>query len=76
MPFLGLFFFCLFVLSYSDVLVFVVYYYIILHLLGAFFLRDRNRVDPDGREGEEELRGVEGEKTIIRVYYMRKMYFQ
>jgi hypothetical protein len=24
-------------------------------------------VDPDGREGEEELRGGEGEETVLRV---------
>jgi hypothetical protein len=31
-------------------------------------------MDPDGRGGGEEL-GVEGGETIIRIYYMRKIYF-
>jgi hypothetical protein len=29
-------------------------------------------MDPDGREGGEDLGGVEGRKTIIRIYYGRK----
>lgn len=28
-------------------------------------------MDPDGREGGEDLGGVEGRKTIIRIYYER-----
>jgi hypothetical protein len=39
-------------------------------------MRDRERVDLDGRVSGEELRGVEGEGTIIRIYYMKKIYFQ
>lgn len=39
----------------------------------AFLLRDRKRVDVDGREGEEELEEVEGRKTLIWIYYMRKL---
>lgn len=33
-------------------------------------------VDLDGREGLLELGGIEGEKPIIRMYYMRKNSFQ
>jgi hypothetical protein len=29
----------------------------------------------DGKEGEEKLGGVEGGEIIIRIYYVRKMYF-
>ena len=38
-------------------------------------MRDRERVDLDGRVSGEELRGVEGEGTIIRIYYMKKSIF-
>lgn len=31
---------------------------------------NRKGVDPDGRGREEELGGAEGEKTIIRIYYV------
>ena len=34
--------------------------------------RDRNRVGPDGRGSEEELREIEGEENLIRMYYVMK----
>ena len=40
--------------------------------LVCLLMGDRNRVESDGRNGGEELRGVEGGKTIISIYYMRK----
>jgi hypothetical protein len=35
-------------------------------------LRHRKEVEGDGRADEEELRGVEGGNTIIRIYFIRK----
>lgn len=35
-------------------------------------MRDRKGVDSEGREGWEELGGVERGKTIIRIYYVIK----
>jgi hypothetical protein len=35
-------------------------------------MRDRQGVDLEVKRGEEELRRLEGEKSIIRLYYMRK----
>lgn len=37
-----------------------------------FPMRDRQGVDLEVKRGEEELRRLEGEKSIIRLYYMRK----
>ena len=34
-------------------------------------MRDRNRVDPDGRGGEEAPGGLDGGETIFRIYLMR-----
>jgi hypothetical protein len=34
-------------------------------------------VDPDGEESWKKLGGVEGEETVIRIYYVRKkIYYQ
>lgn len=35
-------------------------------------MRDRKGVDPDGRESEEELGGVEEEGNVTRIYHVRK----
>jgi hypothetical protein len=35
-------------------------------------MRDRKGVDLEGRRGGEDLGRVEGEESIIRIYYMRK----
>ena len=35
-------------------------------------MRKINGVDPDGKGGGEELGGVEGEETIIRICFVRK----
>jgi hypothetical protein len=37
-----------------------------------FLTRNRKGVDLDGRGGGEELRGVKGRETAIRMYFMRK----
>lgn len=58
-----------FVLSYF--LVFVTKRLMTLCLL----MRDRKRINPDGRGGGKELGGVEGGKTIIRVYFVRRKKF-
>lgn len=38
----------------------------------CLLMRDRKRIDPDGRGVGKELGGVEGGRTIIRVYYVRR----
>jgi hypothetical protein len=35
-------------------------------------MRDKTGVDPVGRESEEEPRGVERGKIIMRIYHVRK----
>ena len=35
-------------------------------------MRDRKGTDADGKGGENELVGVEGQKAIIGIYYVRK----
>lgn len=37
-------------------------------------MRDKKGVDPDGKVGEEELGGIEGGKTVIRIC-IRKEFF-
>lgn len=37
-------------------------------------MRDKKRVDPNGRGGVEDLRGVEGGKTMVTIYYMKKQF--
>jgi hypothetical protein len=40
-------------------------------------MRDRKGTDADGKGGENELVGVEGQKAIIGIYYVRRqIYFQ
>jgi len=38
-------------------------------------MRDRKKADPDGRGDVKELGGAKGEKTIIRMYSIRKLIF-
>lgn len=38
----------------------------------CLLMRDRKRIDPDGRGVGKELGGAEGGKTIKRVYYVRR----
>ena len=38
-------------------------------------MRDLKGVDPNGREGREELGEVEGRETIIEIYYMKNPLF-
>lgn len=69
--FLCLFFFCLFILSYSELFAFVLSYYYSLD--GCLFSkRDRKTVDLDVRGGVEDLRDIWGGKTVIRIDYMEK----
>lgn len=68
--------FCLFLLSYSDALVFVLSYYVFFNqypLAICFLLREDKRDAPDGRRCRNEAGGVEEEETIIRIYYLRKI---
>lgn len=75
--FLG--FFSLFVLSNSDVLVFVLSYYIIIYYYPlkyvCFLMSDKKRLDLDGRTDVKNLGRVEGGEIIIRIYYVRKNIF-
>lgn len=61
-PFLGPFSFCFLALSYSNLFLLVLHYYILSYYypLGAcLFLRKyRKRVDPDGTGGGEKVGGV------------------
>ena len=38
----------------------------------CFLMRHRKGMDPEGKGGEEEVEGVEGEETVIRIYCMRE----
>jgi hypothetical protein len=37
-------------------------------------MSDRKRVDKDGKGDGEELEGVEGGKTVIRIYCMKNLF--
>lgn len=54
-------------------LVFVVSYLILLlpHKPVCFLMKYRKKMDPYGRGVGEELGGLEGEESVIRIYYMR-----
>lgn len=45
-------------------------------LLSFLETRDREDVDQDGRGDGNELGGIGGEKTVIRIHCMEKVYFQ
>jgi hypothetical protein len=42
----------------------------------SFSNERQKRVDPDGRGSGEELGGVEGKESVIRIYYVRNKSFQ
>lgn len=75
-PFLGFFSFHLFVVSYSNMLVFVLYYHITFIIIPekpvCFLMRDRKGENLNGRGDRKELEGEEGRETKIRIYYVRK----
>lgn len=56
-------------------IVFVLSYYIFSFKSLSFLMRDIKGMDPYRRGVEEELGGVQGGKTIITMYYMRKKIF-
>lgn len=70
---------CLFVLSNSDVMVFVLSYYILFYYypLQAFlFSTERQKGGWIWMGGEVEKRGgVEGEETVVRMYCVKKKNF-
>lgn len=70
-----LFSFAWFVLSYSIVLLLfcliICYFTIIPEILAYFVMRDRTGLYLGGRGGREELGGVEGRETVIRLCYVR-----
>lgn len=45
---------------------FLLFYY---YLLEAY--EKRNGVDPNGREGGEDMGGIKGGEGVIRLYYMK-----
>jgi hypothetical protein len=42
----------------------------------CFLTRDRTGVDPVEFGGREEIGGVERRETIMRIYCLKKIYFQ
>lgn len=63
--------FCLFVLFYSDFFSYVLLYFIRLlfpRMPVGFPMEDSKCVGLGGREGGEELEGVDGREPIIRIY--------
>lgn len=72
----------LFVLPYSDVLLFnsIILYYIMLYFnyplqTCLFLMRDKKGVDPDRRGIAQELGGTKGGETAIKIHYVRKFIF-
>lgn len=59
----------LFVSSYSDVFVFILYY---IPLKACFLMRGRKGVELDERKHGEELGEEEGGDTVIRIYCVEK----
>lgn len=45
-------------------------------MTACFLMRDQTGVDMDARGDREELGGVGIRETVIRIYYMKKGYFQ
>lgn len=71
-------------LGYESLLLYLIYLIIFCfvmidcYILKAYFLlmRDRKGMDPEGGRGGEELGGLEGGDTVIRIYCIRKEHFQ
>lgn len=74
MPLLGLFSFCLSVLSNSNVLGFVWFYYILFYYYPVEAHESQKSSESNGRRRGEEPEGVEVGKTVIRIYYYKKEY--
>lgn len=77
--FFFLLFSCLVILFYIWVFFFFAlsYFTLLLSLsICCFLKRDRKGVDLNGRECGEELGEVHGGETVIRIYHMKKIYFQ
>lgn len=56
------------VFSYSNVFIFVLFYFIVMPYRSVYFLlRDRKWVGLDGREIGEKLGGVEGELNLFAI---------
>lgn len=74
--FLWLLFFCLSALRSSFCLV-LLYYRLLLFLRCLFcFMKNKKVMDLNGRENGKDPEGVGEWETIIRIYYMGKVYFQ
>lgn len=44
-------------------------------LKACLLMRDRDGVDPDGRDGSKKMGGVVGGENVSRMYYVRKKLF-
>lgn len=66
MPSLGLFSFCLLVLSNSNVSFCFILYYFILLIFFRELPNERKGVDPDGRKSEEEREEMQAQETVVR----------
>lgn len=66
------------VFSNSNVFIFILPYYIVFYyypLEACLFSNESQKGSGSGKEGSgEELESIEGEVTIIKIYYMRKIY--
>lgn len=69
-------FFLYFCLSYSDVFVSVLFYFILFLFIPwkpvCFLMADRKGVNSDGKGGKKELERVQGGRMVIRIEYMKK----
>lgn len=64
-------------LSYSD-LFFCLFYFTFIIIPSrsvCFLMRDRDSLDLDERGCEEELEGVRGGRTLVRIYCIRTFIF-
>lgn len=69
----------MFDLSNFDVMVcfILLYFVLLLSLRSLFFSNERQKGSGSGGNGGgEELGGAEGREALIRIYCMRKNYFQ
>lgn len=72
--FLGVFSFCLLVLSYSDLILFYILFYYTLDAC-LFSNKRQEGGDLDEGTGREELEGINRGKTVVRIYCMKTSIF-
>lgn len=66
-----------FILSYSDFFVFVLFSFIYYPLDASFFLwrKDKRMMDPVGRGDGEELWGIKRGEALVRIYWIETSLF-